>query len=70
MQVAFNRSGARSFFITARNARACAGTGKTKTGRLWIYVRDDRPAGRAAAPAVWFAYSPDRRGEHPQQASG
>jgi transposase len=43
------------------------GTGKTKTGRLWTYVRDDRPAGDKAAPAVWFAYSPDRKGEHPQQ---
>ena len=43
------------------------GTGKTKTGRLWTYVRDDRPAGGDAAPAVWFAYSPDRKGEHPQQ---
>jgi transposase len=43
------------------------GTGKTKTGRLWTYVRDDRPAGSDAAPAVWFAYSPDRKGEHPQQ---
>jgi transposase len=42
------------------------GTGKTKTGRLWTYVRDDRPAGDTAAPAVWFAYSPDRKGEHPQ----
>src|SRR4029077_3218506 len=31
------------------------GTGKTKTGRLWTYVRDDRPAGDPAAPAVWFA---------------
>lgn len=41
------------------------GTGKTKTGRLWTYVRDDRPAGTSAAPAVWFAYSPDRKGEHP-----
>src|ERR1700683_2719828 len=41
------------------------GTGKTKTGRLWTYVRDDRPAGDPAAPAVWFAYSPDRGGEHP-----
>jgi len=41
------------------------GNGKTKTGRLWTYVRDDRPAGDAAAPAVWFAYSPDRKGEHP-----
>jgi hypothetical protein len=43
------------------------GTGKTKTGRLWAYVRDDRPAGDPAAPAVWYAYSPDRKGEHPQQ---
>jgi transposase len=41
------------------------GHGKTKTGRLWTYVRDDRPAGSEAAPAVWFAYSPDRKGEHP-----
>jgi transposase len=43
------------------------GTGKTKTGRLWTYVRDDRPSGSIQPPAVWFAYSPDRRGEHPQQ---
>jgi transposase len=43
------------------------GTGKTKTGRLWTYVRDDRPAGDPAAPAVWFAYSADRGGEHPEQ---
>jgi len=43
------------------------GQGKTKTGRWWTYVRDDRPAGDRAAPAVWFAYSPDRGGEHPAQ---
>ena len=43
------------------------GNGKTKTGRLWTYVRDDRSAGRNAAPAVWFAYSADRKGEHPRQ---
>ncbi|MCC7499988.1 MAG: IS66 family transposase [Bryobacterales bacterium] len=42
------------------------GNGKTKTGRLWTYVRDDRPAGSEAAPAVWFAYSPDRKGERPE----
>jgi len=41
------------------------GNGKTKTGRLWTYVRDDRPAGSGDAPAVWFAYSPDRKSEHP-----
>ncbi|EPH6271392.1 TPA: transposase, partial [Escherichia coli] len=38
------------------------GNKKTKTGRLWAYVRDDRNAGSALAPAVWFAYSPDRKG--------
>src|SRR6266404_5057910 len=43
------------------------GNGKTKTGRLWTYVRDDRPAGEMTAPAVWFAYSPDRKGEHPER---
>jgi transposase len=41
------------------------GNGKTKTGRLWTYVRDDRPAGSADPPAVWFAYSPDRKSDHP-----
>ncbi len=43
------------------------GRGKTKTGRLWTYVRDDRPSGDTAAPAVWFSYSPDRKGEHPRR---
>jgi len=43
------------------------GSGKTKTGRLWTYVRDDRPAGEDTAPAVWFTYSEDRKGEHPRQ---
>ena len=43
------------------------GQGKTKQGRLWTYVRDDRGAGDRTSPAVWFAYSPDRRGEHPHR---
>jgi transposase len=43
------------------------GLGKTKTGRLWVYVRDDRPAGSKDAPAAWYQYSPDRKGEHPQR---
>jgi transposase len=42
------------------------GNGKTKTGRLWAYVRDDRPAGDHSPPAVWFAYTPDHKGEHPK----
>ncbi|MGI4756791.1 MAG: IS66 family transposase [Janthinobacterium lividum] len=43
------------------------GNGRTKTGRLWTYVRDDRASGDSTAPAVWFAYSPDRRGENPRR---
>lgn len=42
------------------------GRGTTKTGRLWCYVRDDRPFAGAAAPAVIYHYSPDRKGEHPR----
>lgn len=43
------------------------GAGKTKTGRLWTYVRDDRPAGDETPQAVWFRYSPDRKGLHPHR---
>jgi transposase len=42
------------------------GRGRTKTGRLWSYVRDDRPFAGKAAPAVLYCYSPDRKGEHPR----
>jgi transposase len=41
------------------------GTGKTKTGRLWTYVRDGRPYGDVRPPAAAYFYSPDRKGEHP-----
>lgn len=39
------------------------GQGKTDTGRLWTYVRDDRPFGGANPPAAVFYYSRDRRGD-------
>src|SRR5476651_1211982 len=42
------------------------GNGKTKTARLWTYVRDDSASGNATPAAVWFAYTPDRKGIHPQ----
>jgi transposase len=46
--------------------RVLGGRGqKARTGRLWVYVRDDRPSGDEAAPAVWFQYSGNRKGEHP-----
>src|SRR4029077_16473035 len=43
------------------------GTGKTKTGRLWTYVRDERPFAGDRPPTALFFYSPDRKGEHPRQ---
>jgi transposase len=42
------------------------GAGKTKTGRLWAYLRDERAYAGIAAPAVLYRYSPDRRAEHPR----
>jgi transposase len=40
------------------------GAGRTKTGRQWVYLRDERPHGGAAPPAVLYRYTPDRKGEH------
>jgi len=40
--------------------------GKTDTGRIWVYVRDDRPFAGEAAPAALFHYSRDRGGGHPE----
>jgi transposase len=41
--------------------------GKTRIGRLWTYVRDDRPFGGLDPPAAAFFYSPDRTGGHPER---
>src|ERR1700681_4838480 len=41
------------------------GRGRTKTGRLWVYARDDRPWGGADPPAAVYFYSPDRKAERP-----
>ncbi|ORE91675.1 transposase [Stappia sp. 22II-S9-Z10] len=44
------------------------GNGKTRQGRLWVYVRDGRPTGDAQTPpAASYRYSPDRKGIHPQR---
>ena len=40
---------------------------RTRTGRIWTYVRDDRPFGGADPPAAVFFYSPDRAGIHPER---
>lgn len=39
------------------------GKGKTKTGRLWVYLRDERPHEGPSPPAVLYRYTPDRKGE-------
>jgi transposase len=41
------------------------GRGRTKTGRLWVYARDDRPWSGPDPPAAVYLYSPDRRAERP-----
>lgn len=43
------------------------GTGKTKTGRMWVYVNDGRPRGDYAAIAAGYYYSPDRKGARPEE---
>jgi transposase len=45
----------------------CPGRGTTRQGRLWTYVRDDRPAGSSEPAAVLFRYTPDRKGQWPMQ---
>ncbi len=43
------------------------GSGKTKTARLWAYVRDERPWVGEAHPASWYQFSPDRKGIRPRE---
>jgi transposase len=63
----------RAYVFTAERIHADETTvpvqakGKTRTGRLWTYVRDDRPFGGVGPPAAAFFYSPDRGGVHPEE---
>ena len=41
------------------------GRGRTRTGRFWVYARDDRPWAGPDPPAAVFFYSPDRKAERP-----
>jgi transposase len=43
------------------------GKGRTATGRLWIYAVDERPWAGERAPAAFYRYSPDRKGERPAE---
>lgn len=51
----------------AAEVAAAAAEGKTRTGRLWTYVCDDRPFGGPEPPAAIYFYSPDRGGAHPRR---
>ncbi len=42
------------------------GTKKTKTARIWAYVREERPWAGSSAPFAWYRFTVDRKGEHPQ----
>lgn len=41
------------------------GNKKTKTARIWAYVRDERPWSSQSPPCVWYQFTVDRKGEHP-----
>ena len=46
------------------------GRGRTKTGQLWTYARDDRPWGGGDPPLVAYVYAPDRKSERAQAHLG
>jgi transposase len=46
------------------------GRGRTKTGQLWAYARDDRPWGGHSPPMVAYVYAPDRKGERAEAHLG
>lgn len=56
--------------IRVLDPAARAGQGKpraVKEGRIWVYVRDDRPWSGSDPPAAAYYFSPDRKGEHPRR---
>lgn len=59
------RSSVKLFADETRMPVLAPKTGKTKTGQLWAYARDDRPWGGGAPPAVVYMYATGRGGEHP-----
>src|SRR5260370_823623 len=53
--------------MSARVSRLARGAGKTRTGRLWVYLGDEGPHAGPAPPAVIYRYPADRKGEHPRR---
>jgi len=61
------RSSARLFADETTAPVLDPGRGRTKTGQLWAYARDDRPWGGSDPPAVAYVYAPDRKAKRPSQ---
>jgi transposase len=59
------RSSTKLFADETRAPVLDPGRGRTKTGQLWAYARDDRPWGGADPPAVAYVYAPDRKAMQP-----
>jgi transposase len=59
------RSSTKLFADETRAPVLDPGRGRTKTGQLWAYARDDRPWGGSDPPAVAFVYAPNRKAEQP-----
>lgn len=53
--------------VLAKSLPRTRSGGKAATGRLWVYVRDDRPFGGSDPPAALYHYARTRAGEHPQR---
>jgi transposase len=63
--LAYLRSSTKLFADETRAPVLDPGRGRTKTGQLWAYARDDRPWGGSDPPAVAYVYAPNRKAEQP-----
>ena len=59
------RQGAALFADDTSVKLLAPGNKRTKTARVWAYVRDERPWDGRAPPGAWYQFTIDRKGEHP-----
>jgi len=59
------RQGAALFADDTPIKMLAPGNKRTKTARVWAYVRDERPWDGQASPGAWYQFTIDRKGEHP-----
>ena len=55
----------RLIILEIRQTREAPGNKKTKTARVWTYMRDERPWSGSSQPCPWYQFTIDRKGEHP-----